>query len=259
VNNLGTFEERKNFREKLADFFRPKKSELCEDCQRRLETNVFRILDCKNEHCHAIVKESPPITGFLTEASLSHHKKVCDALAKAGIAFSEDPYMVRGLDYYTRTVFELSHSKLGAQDALAAGGRYDSLVEAFGGPKAGAVGFAIGMERLAICLASEAPEQKSYEESFFLVALGQTAFDECQKLLFTLRASGVKALMDLSMPSMKSQMRSADKERCRYAIILGDNELAKGVFMLKNLELGEQTEYPLKDIVPICKKNRNFL
>ena len=259
LNNLGTFEERKVFREKLAEYFKPHKKEMCEDCQRRLETNVFRVLDCKVESCRAIVQKSPSIRGFLTEESLAHHKKVCDALTAAGIAFTEDPYMVRGLDYYTRTVFELSHPKLGAQDALAAGGRYDALVEAFGGPKAGAVGFAIGMERLAMCLEMPPVTSKTYDESFFIVALGEAAFKEGLRILFLLRERGVKALMDLSMPSMKSQMRSADKERCRYAVILGDNELAKGVFVLKNLEMGAQTEYSLKDVVEICKKNRNFL
>ena len=259
LNNLGTFEERKIFREKLKEFFLPRQSELCEDCRQRLERNVFRILDCKTESCRVLVRQSPPLHDFLTAESKAHHEKVCQTLKSAGVVYAEDPYMVRGLDYYTRTVFEISHEKLGAQDALAAGGRYDALVESFGGPKAGAVGFAVGVERLVMCLKSDVPAAQAYEEGFFIVALGEAAFKEGMKLLFTLRKAGVKTLMDLNASSMKSQLRSADKNKCRYAVILGDNELEKKVFTLKNLELGAQSEYPLKDIVPICKKNREFI
>src|SRR4029077_18961481 len=130
-----------------------------------------RLLDCKNESCRALVKNSPPIADFLTDASKDHFKKVGDALAAAGVKYSLDPYMVRGLDYYTKTVFEVTHPKLGAQDALGAGGRYDRLIESFGGPKTGAVGFAVGIERLLICL-GEAKKDTAYQDSFFIATLG---------------------------------------------------------------------------------------
>ena len=258
LNNLGTFEERKHFKEKLAQFFTPKKKELCEDCRHRLEKNVFRILDCKVQSCRAIVRKSPPVHGFLTPPSKEHHEKVCRALATAGVSYTEDPYLVRGLDYYTRTVFELSHSKLGAQDALAAGGRYDSLVESFGGSPAGAVGFAIGMERLAMCLASREEDSTKMQDSFFIVTLGEAAFCEGFKMMSALRANGVYVSMDLSPKSMKSQMRSADKNKCKYALILGDNELQKNTFTLKNLEFGAQKEFLLTEVVEICKKENKF-
>ena len=259
LNNLGTFEERKTFGEELSKFFTPLKNELCEDCKSRLERNVFRILDCKAASCRAMIRKSPPIRNFLTEESNAHFEKVRQTLKLAGVSFTEDPYMVRGLDYYTRTVFELTHEKLGAQDALAAGGRYDKLVESFGGPSAGAVGFAIGIERLLMCVKDSLPPVKSYEESFFIVALGEAAFKRGMEIVFQLRGQQVKALMDFNASSMKSQMRSADKNKCRYALILGDNELEKGTFVLKNLEIGEQKEYSLKDVVGICQKNRKFL
>ena len=259
LNNLGTFEERKNYKEKLKEFFAPQAAKLCEDCRQRLEKNVFRILDCKIESCRALARQAPLIQGFLAEESRAHYEKVRETLQSSGISFSEDPYLVRGLDYYTRTVFELSHEKLGAQDALGAGGRYDTLVESFGGERTGAVGFAVGVERLLLCLKADLVVSKSYEECFFIVALGEAAFKEGMSLLFTLRQAGVKTLMDFEASSMKSQLRSADKNKCRYAVILGDNELAKKVFTLKNLELGAQSEYALKDIVHVCKKNRNFI
>ena len=251
LNNLGTFEERKEFREKLKKFFTPKKNELCEDCRTRLEKNVFRILDCKVESCRAIVRQSPPIHDFLTAASKEHHEKVCQALKTAGVPYAEDPYMVRGLDYYTRTVFELSHSKLGAQDALAAGGRYDTLIESFGGSPAGAVGFAIGMERLAICLEGSDAASTKEKDSFFIVTLGETAFREGFKMMSALRAEGVIVSMDLSPKSMKSQMRLADKMKSRFTLILGDNELQKGEFVLKNMEKGTQDTHRLTDVLKV--------
>lgn len=254
LNNLGTFEERHRFKEELKKFFTPKKNELCEDCRQRLEKNVFRILDCKLEPCRKIVRQSPPIHDYLTPESKQHHATVCQALDAAGIKYEEDPYMVRGLDYYTKTVFEVSHPKLGSQDALGAGGRYDALIETFGGSKAGAVGFAVGVERLAMCLAGEAEKKEAYKNSFFIATLGETAQKEGFKLLSTLRSSGLKAGMDFSSKSLKGQMRAADKEKCRYVIILGDDELKKNIFMLKNMEDGSQKELPLKDAAKQLEK-----
>ncbi len=249
LNNLGSFKERLNFKEALKKFFSPKKNELCAECRKRLEKNVFRILDCKTESCRALIRRSPAITGYLTTESKVHHAKVCQALGSVGVRYEEDPFMVRGLDYYTRTVFEVSHPKLGAQDAIAAGGRYDTLIEAFGGPKAGAVGFAVGVERLAMCLASEGEKKEAYENSFFIATLGEEALKEGFKLLSSLRSRDLKALMDFSSKSLKSQMRSANQNKSRYVVILGDEELKKKIFTLKNLEDGSQKELPLNDAV----------
>ncbi len=256
LNNLGTFEERGSFREVLKDYFKPFEAKLCEDCKNRLTKNVFRLLDCKVESCRAIVKNSPPITDYLTVESKAHFQAVCDLLEKAGIAYTLDPYMVRGLDYYTKTVFEVTHPKLGAQDALGAGGRYDRLVETFGGPKIGAVGFAVGVERLVMCIAGESAPKEIEANACFIVTLGEAALGAGFKLLSELRAGGVKASMDFSGKSMKSQMRSADKSKSRYAIIIGDNELKDGTCALKDLKEGTQENRRLDGIVAEILKSK---
>ena len=253
LNNLGTFDERKKFREELKKYFTPKKSQLCEDCQNRLEKNVFRILDCKNEACRAIIRHSPPITGFLTPESVQHFEIVQEALRSAGVAFTIDPYMIRGLDYYTKTVFEVTHPALGAQDALAAGGRYDGLIESFGGAKSGAVGFAIGVERLLMSMKPVEISGELSENSYFIVTLGEAAFKEGFAVLSYLRKKGVTVSMDFAAKSMKSQMRSADRSKCRTVMILGDDELKNKTFVLKDMKTGEQKTLPVSESEKIFK------
>ncbi len=253
LNNLGTFEERKEYRTELAGYFTRHKDKLCEDCLERLERNVFRLLDCKVQSCREVAKDSPPIKNYLMPASRTHYDKVRKGLQDLGVAHTEDPFMVRGLDYYTLTVFELTHPKLGAQDAVAAGGRYDSLIAAFGGPPSGAVGFALGMERLAMCM--EAPQVSDVSEnSVFIVTLGEEAFTAGFKLMSQLRASGVCASMDLSSKSMKSQMRLADRTQSAFSIILGENELNSGRWVLKNMKVGSQETIDGADCVSLLQK-----
>jgi len=246
LNNLGTFEERDGFRAILKKYFEPFRAKLCEDCKNRLQKNVFRLLDCKVEECRRIARQSPPITDHLTAESRAHFDAVGLFLGKAGIAFELDPYMVRGLDYYTKTVFEVTHPGLGAQDALGAGGRYDRLIESFGGPKSGAVGFAVGVERLLLCL-GEVKKSDAWRSTVFVATLGEAAQAEGFALLSRLRAAGLPAMTDLSSKSLKGQMRLADKHRCRHVAILGDNELKEGKIVLKNMETGEQKELPLNE------------
>ena len=253
LNNLGTFEERAGFRKVLQDFFEPKKDKLCADCQNRLSKNVFRLLDCKNPSCHTLVEKSPAITGFLSEPSKEHFNKVCQSLETCGISYQLDPYMVRGLDYYTRTVFEISHPKLGAQDALAAGGRYDHLIETFGGSPAGAVGFAVGVERLLMCL-SDMKETNHSSTTFFVATLGEQAFKEGFKILAELRGAGLAVSMDFSAKSLKSQMRAADKFKADFVLILGDDELKKNILMLKDMKSGTQTEVPIQGLAARLKE-----
>ena len=185
-------------------------------------------------------------------ASRSHFETVCSALKSLGVAYTEDPYMVRGLDYYTMTVFEVTHPKLGAQDALAAGGRYDRLIESFEGTPSGAVGFALGVERLVMCL--DEPASPGHSDSVFVVALGEAAFTEAFKLIAQLRELGVRASMDLSPKSMKSQMRLADKTNSAFTIILGDNELKSGQWTLKNMQVGSQETIRATDCVSLLQK-----
>jgi histidyl-tRNA synthetase len=254
LNNLGTFEERRDFKQKLKEYFEPIKNKLCGDCKERLKKNVFRILDCKVEECRKIIVQSPPISEFLTSGSVEYFAAVQRALKSAGIEYAGDPYMVRGLDYYTKTVFEITHPKLGAQDALAAGGRYDRLIESFGGASAGAVGFALGMERLAMCLKEDGNSRENLRDSIFIVALGEAALGEAFKLLSAFRASGIPSRMEFSSKSMKSQMRSADKEKCAYALILGENELKSGQLLLKNMKDGSQESVGTRDILGHLKR-----
>ncbi len=254
LNDLGTFEERKEFKKKLLEYFTPKKNNLCEDCRVRLERNVFRLLDCKVASCREIVKKSPPIIDFLTPESKAHALIVRSLLSSVGIRFSEDPFMVRGLDYYTRTVFEITHPKLGAQDALAAGGRYDRIIESFGGSAAGAVGFAVGMERLGMCLQGGETPREGVQNALFIVALGEGAMIEAFKLLSRIRMAGIPARMELSPKSMKSQMRSADKEKCAWALILGENELKSGQLALKNMKDGSQESVLAGDLLAHLKR-----
>ncbi len=249
LNDLGTFEERKEFKKKLLEYFTPIKNKLCEDCNARLERNVFRLLDCKAESCREIAVKGPRIADFLTAESKTHSSSVRSLLSSAGIRFTEAPFMVRGLDYYTRTVFELTHPDLGAQDALAAGGRYDRLIESFGGASAGAVGFALGVERLMMCLKAPGAPQESLRESIFIVALGEEALREAFKMASAFRAAGIRAQMELSAKSMKSQMRSADKEKCAFALIVGENELKSGALVLKNMKDGSQESVKMSDIL----------
>ncbi len=249
LNNLGTIEERVGFKKVLQEYFDPKKDKLCEDCKNRLSKNVFRLLDCKNPSCRVIVEKSPLITGYLSGASKEHFDKVRQALETCGISHKLDPYMVRGLDYYTKTVFEISHPKLGAQDALAAGGRYDHLIETFGGDPAGAVGFAIGVERLLMCLVSEEVKDAYSADSYFIATLGEASFKEGFKIVSQLRKNGISAEMDLTSKSLKSQMRYADKLKYQYVIVLGDNELQSGNCQLKDMKTGLEQPRRLDGII----------
>jgi histidyl-tRNA synthetase len=254
LNNLGTFEERRQFKEKLKSYFEPKRHSLCEDCRRRLEQNVFRILDCKTDSCRSVIQKSPLMADHLTAASRDHDAHVRRLLKQSGIAYEEDPRMVRGLDYYTKTVFEVSHPKLGAQDALAAGGRYDHLIEQFGGSPRGAVGFAVGVERLAMCLAPQAEHEPGRGGSIFVATLGEAALEKGFELLSALRESQLHAAMDFEAKSLKSQMRSADKSSARFVVILGEDELRKKQAVVKDMQSGNQEETALADLVAFFKK-----
>ncbi len=253
LNNLGTFEEREGYKKKLVEYFTPLKSNLCEDCQKRLTKNVFRLLDCKVESCKKIVHLAPKLLSFLTEDSHQYFDKVRKALESIGIAYEIDEFLVRGLDYYTKTVFEVTHSALGSQDAIAAGGRYDKLIGAFGGTEAGAVGFALGIERLILCLKGTALPV-SQEDSYFIAVLGDQAMTQGLKLLSRLRVQGLRVGMDYEGKSLKSQMRAADKAKSRFVIILGDNELQKGIFILKDMKDGSQKEINLTQTSDFLRK-----
>jgi len=254
LNAIGTPESRSGYRDLIRAELSKQLKALCPDCQRRLDRNVFRVLDCKREGCRAITRQLPRILDHLPESERQHFAAVAEALASAGVAFEEDPYLVRGFDYYTGTVFEITHSGLGAQDALCGGGRYDHLIEDLGGPSLGAVGWAMGVERILMAL--EAAEQTAEPEplDLYVVTMGDAARAAAFGYLTVVRRAGLAADTDYEGRSLKAQMRSANRLGARFVTVIGDDELASGALTLKEMASGEQT--PLPGIDAIVEKLR---
>ena len=250
INSVGDPACRPVYRQKLKDFFKEKLDGLCEDCRSRYDRNPMRILDCKNERCQSLSIGAPEITDCLCDECAEHFEKVKSYLTAAGVPFTCDPRLVRGLDYYTKTAFEIKYEPLGAQSAVAGGGRYDGLVEEIGGAPTPAVGFAVGLERVMLAMEMQNlfPEREEGADAF-VVALGDEAKDEAFCLLAELRDAGLSARMDYAGRSMKSQMKQADKANARYALILGEDELAKGVVTVRDMESSGQEQVAREDIV----------
>ena len=250
INSVGDPACRPVYRQKLKDFFKEKLDGLCDDCRSRYDRNPMRILDCKNERCQSLSVGAPEITDCLCDECAEHFEKVKSYLTAAGVPFTCDPRLVRGLDYYTKTAFEIKYEPLGAQSAVAGGGRYDGLVEEIGGAPTPAVGFAVGLERVMLAMEMQNlfPEMEEGADAF-VVAMGDEAKDEAFCLLAELRDAGLSARMDYAGRSMKSQMKQADKANARYALILGEDELAKGVVTLRDMESSGQEQVAREDIV----------
>jgi len=248
LNSLGDAACRPAYREALLAYYRPLVPTLCENCRRRIETNPLRLLDCKAEGCRALRAGAPRAPEYLCDPCREHFARVRGLLDEAGIAHRVNPEMVRGLDYYTRTTFELTAaSGLGAQDTVAAGGRYDRLVEEFGGPPTPAIGFAAGLERLLLLLPAgfaEAPARP-----VFLAALGEAARAHAWRWLAALRGRGVAADWDPEGHSLKSQMRRADRLGAREVVIVGESELAAGRALVRDMGTRQQREVPLGELV----------
>lgn len=247
INSLGDAACRPAFRQALIDYFRPHAAELCENCRRRLETNPLRVLDCKAEGCRALRAGAPDGRQFLCAACREHFAAVCGLLDEVEVPYVVNPAMVRGLDYYTRTTFELTSTGLGAQDTVAAGGRYDRLVEEFGGPATPGLGFALGVERLLLLLPEDAAD--AAPRPVFLAALGEAARRAVWPWLAELRRRGTAAEWDYEGRSLKSQLRRADRLRARFVVILGENELKAGKAQLRDMTEKTQREVPLADVV----------
>ena len=250
INSVGDPQSRKAYTKALQDHFRPNLSALSEVSQNRFESNPLRILDSKEEEDQPFINDAPVITDFLTEETAEHYARVKELLIELDIPFEEDPHLVRGLDYYTRTAFELISPDLGAQDALGGGGRYDLLIEEVGGQPTPAVGFAAGMERLLI--ACEELDITLAEEAMldvYIVTLGEDARSWALNHLPKLRKEGLSASMDYIGRSIKSQMKDADRENARHVIIVGGNELAEGKFTLRNMKESEEDSYSFDEIL----------
>lgn len=246
VNSLGCTEDKKKLNQLLREGLKPKKAHLCQDCQSRYERNVLRILDCKHEVCRGIVNGLDIGASYLCPDCCGHFDTVKAGLSSLDVAFNVSDRLVRGLDYYTRTVFEIKHANLGPQqDALGAGGRYDGLVAELGGPQMGAVGFAFGVERLLLALGAQQEEAKPRFQNHnpqlvFVAPLGAEAKKESLKLLAELRVAGICADTDYEGKSLKGSMRRANDLGCRFVLILGDDELKEGCVMVKDMAAGTQ-------------------
>jgi len=251
INSIGCSKDKaelikflqKELKDKLADF--------CPDCNERFKHNCLRILDCKNEACQETIKKIGLGHAHLCPDCLKHFSQVKEGLDNLGIKYEVDPLLVRGLDYYTSTVFEIKHPDLGAQDAIGAGGRYDNLVKELGGPQAGAVGFAFGVERLLLVAKLNAKCQKP--NLVYIITLGGAARKTGLKILAELRKEGIPADTDYENKSLKGALRAANDLNAKHALIIGEDELKKNTVMLKNMESGEQKEIPQKGLIKELK------
>ena len=251
INSLGCRACRPRYREELKNFLSQRSFRLCEDCQRRLHTNPLRIFDCKVETCQEAIADAPRVVDYICDECHKHFNKVKEYLGMAGLTFILNPRMVRGLDYYTRTAFEVVSYQLGAQNAVTGGGRYDNLFQEIGGLDVPGIGFAIGMERLISLL----PKEKEFFRypHLFVAALSEEAYREAYQLVNQLHLQGIRTELDYEGKSLKSQMRRANKLKARYVLILGEEELKRGRAALRNMEDKSQEEIPISDILNVIK------
>ncbi len=254
INSVGCPECRSQYRTMLQDFFRDKLEDLCEDCKSRFDRSPLRILDCKKDSDKPYMADAPKITDCLCEECSSHFEALKQHLAKAGVGFKHDPRLVRGLDYYTKTAFEIKYPPLGAQSAVAGGGRYDGLIEEMGGNHTPAVGFATGLERLLLALENQnlLPD-KNRSVDAYVVALGEKAQAEAFKLVMDLRDAGLSAAIDYAGRSMKAQMKQANKLNAKYAVILGDDEIAEGAALIRSMADSSQENVAFDAVIEKIK------
>jgi histidyl-tRNA synthetase len=247
LNSVGTPETRPAFYAAFRAFFEARENQFCGDCHRRIGENPLRVLDCKVPTCQAALEGHPVITDFLDEASRAHHDRLKLLLTDLGIPFEENPRLVRGLDYYTRTAFEVLSSDLGAQSALLGGGRYDGLVKMLGGPDTAAFGWAIGLDRLAMVLEAVKGNQEGPKPAL-LIPLGEKASAAALKLAQTWWAQGCAIQLETRGGALKKSLQTANRQGFTRALILGDGELESGAIMAKDLTAGSQEAWPLAEV-----------
>ncbi|HWP56319.1 MAG TPA: histidine--tRNA ligase [Candidatus Acidoferrales bacterium] len=244
LNSLGCVRCRPAYRASLLEYLRAHQDELCENCRRRMERNPLRVLDCKEPSCAKVASEAPSILAFLCGECEAHFTAVQRLLGDSGVGYRLAPRLVRGLDYYCRTAFEWTSGALGAQNAVAAGGRYDGLVEDLGGPPTPGVGFALGLERLALLLGKR-DGGENRRPDLYVVWLGEAARDWAVPVVHRLRRAGLVVEMEGEERSLKSQMRRADKFRAVNVVIIGEEELKRQAVVLRRMDGGEQSEIGL--------------
>ena len=248
INSVGCRECRASYRDLLRGFLKDYLDDLCPDCRRRFHTNPLRVLDCKVPRCAEIALDSPLITDSLDQACQEHFRGVRDGLDLLGIPYRMEPRMVRGLDYYTRTAFEIIHGELGKSKAVGGGGRYDSLLAELGGPDASGIGFAIGLERIAVGIPDD-DGRFGRSIDLYVAILGEQARAEGFKLTNRLREAGFSVEARYSTPSLKSQMKLADRLGAENVIMLGEEELRRKAVTIRNMKTKEQASVALDDVV----------
>ncbi|MBR2892476.1 MAG: histidine--tRNA ligase [Clostridia bacterium] len=249
INSIGCPECRKHYHKALQEYFESKKEELCGTCLGRLERNPMRILDCKSPVCSEIAKDAPKVTDYLCDECHDHFQKVQQYLDAMNIPYEVNPSIVRGLDYYTKTVFEFVSTEIGAQGTVCGGGRYDGLVEEIGGNHTPALGFAMGMERLLLLMQAQGiefpPEAKC---DLYIASMGENATLKASQIASDVRGNGMHAQFDIVGRSVKAQMKYANKIGAAYTVVLGDSEIEAGVAKVKNMADGSETEMKIDDI-----------
>ncbi len=252
LNSLGCPADRDAYKKELSHYLDKKSADLCEDCKKRAKTNTLRVLDCKKDACKEVVKGAPSIPDNLCGECRGGHEALKKTLGHMGISFTEKNDLVRGLDYYTRTIFEVVHPLLGSQDAVAAGGRYDGLTKQMGGADAGAIGYAIGVERLLLLV--DRSKAASTEKGVLVIPADDASREYAFGVSNKLRMSGVACETDLLGRSLKGLLRKANKEGRKFVVIIGEEEKKSGKLVLKNMETGEQQSLSFEEIVAYLKK-----
>ena len=250
INSVGSKESRTIYREKLIEHFSKHLDDMCDDCKDRINRNPLRLLDCKVDKDKDFYKSAPNIIDFLFEDERKHYEDVKKYLDVFGIKYTEDPTLVRGLDYYSSTVFEIVTNKLGSQGTVLGGGRYDNLLKELGDKDIPAVGFATGVERIMMLLGENYPKNNP---DVYIAWLGENTPETALKIAESLRDNDIKVYIDYSEKGMKSHMKKADKLSVRYCIILGEDELNKGIVLLKDFSTREQKEVKIEEILNYIK------
>ncbi len=255
INSIGCPDCRKVYNQKLREFFKPHLDDLCETCRQRYEKNPLRILDCKQQSCKDIYNSAPILLDNICDDCNTHFERLKSCLDVMGIKYTVDGTIVRGLDYYTRTVFEIVSKNIGAQGTVCGGGRYNGLVSELGGPELPAVGFGLGMERLLLLLENLEIDLGGHETAdLYIGHIGERADLFVQKLVLDLRRMGISVCRDYMSRSVKAQMKYADKIGAKYTMVLGDDEIDNACAKLKNMETGETAEVQLDSLGEFFKQ-----
>lgn len=250
INSIGCPKCRAEYHKALKEYFASRKDELCDTCKGRLDRNPMRILDCKSPICHEIAQGAPVVIDYLCDECKEHFEKVQKYLDAQNIEYKINPQIVRGLDYYTKTVFEFVSNSIGAQGTVCGGGRYDGLVEELGGQHTASLGFGMGLERLMLLMEAQGCEFPQAEKpDLFIVALGEKATLKAVEIAKDMREEGFSALLDLNQRSVRAQMKYADKLGAKFNVVIGDNEVENKIAKLKNMQTGKETEINLDTFV----------